>query len=176
MKPIIAKMTVKGQITVPKTIRDWLEIESSDSIEFNMVRRGVVEIQKYKMSAACPFCVGEGVLNDATCNICGGEGTLEPFTNKTLSALFCDFCLKQNQPFTINYDENQPFPIFHLGGETISDDLIYYREVFQLEAVKLYILGDVDVKEIDADSIAQVFLLNESKHIINRTIKTVVSM
>lgn len=169
MKPIVGKMTVKGQITIPKTIRDWLSVTSSDSIEFNMVRNGVVEMKKHTM-VSCPFCDGSGARHDEPCKVCEGEGVIIPLTHTLLSTLFCEFCLKMKQPFTISYDDTMPFPIFNLTTADIQDDLINYREIFQLEAIKLYILNMDDLSKVNADSVSSVLLLEKNQKFIRDTL------
>jgi len=38
-------MTSKGQITIPKTIRDALQLDTGDSVQFRLREDGVVEMQ-----------------------------------------------------------------------------------------------------------------------------------
>jgi len=38
----LAKMTSKGQITVPKTVRDYLELHTGDKVEFIIDEKGRV--------------------------------------------------------------------------------------------------------------------------------------
>jgi antitoxin PrlF len=41
---IISKITAKGQITIPKKIRDFLKVNTSDTIEFTLLEEGKVLI------------------------------------------------------------------------------------------------------------------------------------
>jgi len=46
-----AKITSKGQITVPKKIRELMSVESGDQLAFEVDREGVVRITPVKANA-----------------------------------------------------------------------------------------------------------------------------
>ncbi len=48
---IASKITSKGQITIPKKIRDFLNVDVSDVIEFTLLEDGKVLISSEKKSA-----------------------------------------------------------------------------------------------------------------------------
>ena len=48
---IISKITAKGQITIPKKIRDFLKVNTSDTIEFTLLEEGKVLITSEQKSA-----------------------------------------------------------------------------------------------------------------------------
>lgn len=75
-----ATLTSKGQITIPKEIRDILQIDTGDTIIFE-VDSGIQEeeettiiIKKDKAYKICPVCEGNGVINEKTCFICDNTG------------------------------------------------------------------------------------------------------
>jgi antitoxin PrlF len=52
---ITSKITSKGQITIPKIIREYLEVDTSDTIEFTMLEEGKVLMTSEKKSATALF-------------------------------------------------------------------------------------------------------------------------
>ena len=56
---ISSKITSKGQITIPRKIREFLDVDASDSIEFIPLENGKVLISSKRQSASALF----GLLN-----------------------------------------------------------------------------------------------------------------
>lgn len=56
---ISSKITSKGQITIPRKIREFLDIDPSDRIEFTPLENGKVLISSRRQSAGALF----GLLN-----------------------------------------------------------------------------------------------------------------
>ena len=52
---IASKITAKGQITIPKKIREFLKVDVSDTIEFTLQEDGKVLISSEKTSAKALF-------------------------------------------------------------------------------------------------------------------------
>lgn len=52
---ITSKITLKGQVTIPKKIRDFLNLDVSDRIEFTLLEDGNVLISSEKKSAKSLF-------------------------------------------------------------------------------------------------------------------------
>lgn len=52
---IISKITAKGQITIPKRIREFLKVNVSDKIEFTLLEEGKVLITSEQKSADALF-------------------------------------------------------------------------------------------------------------------------
>jgi antitoxin PrlF len=52
---VISKITAKGQITIPKRIRDFLKVKTSDTIEFTLLEEGKVLITSEQKSAEALF-------------------------------------------------------------------------------------------------------------------------
>jgi AbrB family looped-hinge helix DNA binding protein len=52
---IISKITAKGQVTIPKRIRDFLKVNASDKIEFTLLEEGKVLITSEQKSADALF-------------------------------------------------------------------------------------------------------------------------
>jgi AbrB family looped-hinge helix DNA binding protein len=57
----VAKMTSKGQITVPKSIREYLGLDAGDTVAFSRHEDGVL-IQRHV--GASPFTKWRGYLKD----------------------------------------------------------------------------------------------------------------
>ena len=56
---ISSKITSKGQITIPRKIREFLDVDASDRIEFIPLENGKVLISSRRQSASALF----GLLN-----------------------------------------------------------------------------------------------------------------
>jgi len=52
---IVAKVTSKGQVTIPKKIREFLNIDAQDKIEFTLLEQGKVLITSEQNSARTLF-------------------------------------------------------------------------------------------------------------------------
>ncbi len=52
---IESKITSKGQITIPKIIREYLNVDVSDTVEFTLMEDGKVLISSKQESAAALF-------------------------------------------------------------------------------------------------------------------------
>lgn len=72
-REVEAKMSSKGQVTLPKTIRTLLKVEEGDIIQF-VVEFNRIFIQK--ASSPCPVCNGKKVILDNPCFFCLEKGEL----------------------------------------------------------------------------------------------------
>lgn len=84
-KKYFAKMSSKGQLTIPSTVRDILEVSEGDILEFDITDTGNITIRKKKDK--CKFCNGTGKIEDKTCFICDGIGeshTIEDISQKLM--------------------------------------------------------------------------------------------
>jgi len=52
---IISKITAKGQVTIPKRIREFLKVKASDRVEFTLLEEGKVLITSEQKSADALF-------------------------------------------------------------------------------------------------------------------------
>ena len=52
---IVAKITSKGQVTIPKKIREFLDVDAQDRIEFILLEKGKVLITSEQNSAGALF-------------------------------------------------------------------------------------------------------------------------
>jgi AbrB family looped-hinge helix DNA binding protein len=52
---IISKITAKGQVTIPKKVREFLNVNTSDKIEFTLLEEGKVLITSEQKSADTLF-------------------------------------------------------------------------------------------------------------------------
>ncbi|MED3574213.1 AbrB/MazE/SpoVT family DNA-binding domain-containing protein [Cytobacillus praedii] len=77
-----ASVTSKGQITIPKEIRDFLELKDGNStVKFNIKDPSakVVMMEKVENKIDCPICKGQGVFHmyDLPCFVCNQTGTID---------------------------------------------------------------------------------------------------
>ncbi|MEK4487925.1 hypothetical protein MHH81_20675 [Psychrobacillus sp. FSL H8-0484] len=80
-KAPIAKMTSKGQVTLPKKIRDVLKADTGTHLLFSIEpanQRVYIEVLNAKNT--CPHCEGNGQVEDEPCFICLERGVIpSPF-------------------------------------------------------------------------------------------------
>ena len=55
-----ATLTSKGQITIPKEIREHLQLSTGDCVNFNINDDSSVTFAKDKQTELCPVCAGQG--------------------------------------------------------------------------------------------------------------------
>ena len=83
-KKYFAKMSSKGQVTIPSTVRDILNISDGNVLEFDVADNNI-SIRKKKDK--CKFCDGTGKIEDKICFICDGTGdwySLEDISQKLI--------------------------------------------------------------------------------------------
>ncbi len=66
-----ATITSKGQITIPKDVRDKLSLHTGDVVVFTVVDGEAIMT---KREQPCPICGGSGRLEGLECFICEGKG------------------------------------------------------------------------------------------------------
>lgn len=76
-----ATITSKGQITIPKEIRDFLQVDTSDSLEFSILdyESKTVQVKKANKMIPCPLCKGTGSFAKYVmpCFLCDQTGEIE---------------------------------------------------------------------------------------------------
>ena len=85
-KKYFAKMSSKGQLTIPSTVRDILDISDGDIVEFDVADSNNITIRKKK--AKCKFCDGTGKIDDKICFICDGTGELHSIEDISQKLMF----------------------------------------------------------------------------------------
>lgn len=137
MNRISSRLSNKHQITVPKSVRDFLGINERDVMDF-IIKDGKVEVVKGKDMIDCPFCTKNKEIDSDDCKICEGKKEIEAFTLENVASRFYEFF--QWQPVRIQIDNTHSigFPVFSIdSAEGVSDELNLYKDVFQLEAMRL---------------------------------------
>lgn len=74
-----SKMTSKGQLTVPKEIRDMLELSAGNEVVFKVEGDIVLFEKKYEnVDVDCPVCKGSGEfnINNQACFFCDRSGQI----------------------------------------------------------------------------------------------------
>lgn len=129
MNVITSKLSSKNQITVPKTVRDFMGVSENDSLEF-FLEEGKVFLQKAREIQTCPFCWGDDFY-DHPCKFCEGGGVVEALTREKLTAsLYPIF-----NGAIITLDSSGEF--IQLDVKTDDKLLGLYREHFQIEYIKV---------------------------------------
>jgi|GEM_PF-5530180 len=78
-----AQVTSKGQVTIPKQVRNFLTIDAGDSLIFKINEADkIITIEKDYTKINCPICAGEGRIEDGECFVCNGLGKI----NKNITA------------------------------------------------------------------------------------------
>ncbi len=78
-----AKLTSKGQVTIPKEIRDYLRISENSTLKFEIddmenESRSVI-LTKEVVKEKCPVCKGDGSIQNGTfaCFVCAETGEVD---------------------------------------------------------------------------------------------------
>lgn len=119
-----ATVTSKGQITIPKEIREFLNVKEKDVVSFEIENETVktVIIKKEMELETCPACKGKGELESVNpsfvcdCFICEGAGEIE----KEKSVLLFLF----SRPF-----RKHNIGLTSIQQELRSDGSFYIREI-----------------------------------------------
>lgn len=130
MKSITGKLSSKNQITIPKTVRDFLGINENSAVQFSF-EGGRVYLEKGTDMHVCPFCRGQDFYGEP-CLFCEGEGTVETITKGDLSLKL--FPVFMGKGATLEIDAFEPFVRIHVNTE--DEQLKRYGEHFQLEYIK----------------------------------------
>lgn len=111
-----ATVTEKGQITIPKYIRDFLQLQKGDTLLFSWINYNIY-IRKQGKIISCPVCNGVGSFEgyELPCFICDQSGQIEKHENGILFLLlFQNKLLKYKVGCTIiqhEIDKNGKFII-----------------------------------------------------------------
>lgn len=130
MNLITSKLSSKNQITVPKTVRDFLGVSENDSIQF-FIEEGRVYLEKGRDIHICPFCRGEDFYG-YPCEFCNGEGLVESLTKGDLTQKLYDIFISKGIILKLDAKE----PLIRLQIESEDELLKRYREHFQMEYIK----------------------------------------
>lgn len=162
MENISAKLSSKNQITVPKTVRDYLGVSENSSVQF-VFETGRVYLEKGIEMQVCPFCYGEDFYGEP-CLFCDGEGVVEADYEDRITSKLVDIFLDTYH--------GRGFHFRNVGFFTqigvLSDDLQQrrYREHFQMEYIKkslrkykMKILLDKELQE----NLANMFEFEDSR-------------
>lgn len=75
-----AAVTSKGQITIPKEVREHLELEKGSIVSFSLQdtnrEKNVLMIKDF-VYEECTVCKGEGKINESLCIVCRGSGEIK---------------------------------------------------------------------------------------------------
>lgn len=76
---VSGKLTSKGQITLPKSIRTQLRLKEGDLVGFSIEKEGRVYLEKIGYGLICPACEGHSIKKDTSeeiCLLCQNTGLL----------------------------------------------------------------------------------------------------
>jgi len=133
MKKISSKLTSKFQITLPKTIRNYLNIEDFDIVDFIVNEEEKrVYIEKGKHRQQCPIC-NEGNFYSDKCIVCDGEGFVDSLNEVILTSSLLKAALSSKSQIELVLKND----IYFIKLETENALLMLYRDKIQLEIIKL---------------------------------------
>lgn len=69
-------ITTKGQVTIPKEIREYLDLLVGDNLLFTINLGGEVLIVNERKMEVCPVCGGDRRLREIECIVCNSRGTI----------------------------------------------------------------------------------------------------
>lgn len=69
-------VTSKGQITIPKEVRNFLNLDTEDTVIFD-IDRSKKQVTITKGNKVCSLCNGEGYIEGKECFLCEGNGSIE---------------------------------------------------------------------------------------------------
>lgn len=81
MKVATSRLTIKGQVTIPKTFREHLKINEGESVCFSLNEQNEVVLSRVNSKRECPMCE-RGFIHDFNqttilrCPLCQGEELL----------------------------------------------------------------------------------------------------
>lgn len=73
---IKSTVTSKGQVTIPKVVRDYLGLMTGDILLFKLHPGGEVLIVNERKMIVCPVCNGSGQVEEIECVVCNSSGAL----------------------------------------------------------------------------------------------------
>ncbi len=141
-----AVVTSKGQITIPKNIRDYLRIDTGDVVGFDPVEgeeKRTVVMMKEQEVVICPVCKGKGyVENDQSkqqilrypCMVCDEEGRLVQNFEQEISKLV-KVCLKHK--ISCLLDGIGVIPLVVLKGAALPKNILAkFNDYYQLRYIE----------------------------------------
>ena len=76
---LTASLTSKGQVTIPKSVRDFLGVDTGDKLDFQIdYENNCVHLYVHQIERTCLACRGSGwlVASQQECILCVGTGNL----------------------------------------------------------------------------------------------------
>lgn len=74
---ISATLTSKGQVTMPKEVRHFLNLTTGDTVIFRIDDKlNTVTLEKAKNDSMCQACDGKGAIYGLPCPICNGQAKI----------------------------------------------------------------------------------------------------
>lgn len=131
MNIITGKISTKNQITIPKTVRDFLGVSEGDTIQF-LIEEGRVSMEKGRDVLVCPFCRGQDFY-ETPCEFCEEKGIVEKLNEESLTQKLYAIFLRKGAVVTLDTTE----PFYRIDVATEDELLKLYREHFQMEYIKL---------------------------------------
>lgn len=131
MKKVTSKLTSKFQLTLPKTIRNILEINDFDFVDFVIDDKGKVYVERGKPKLECPICKN-GVFFGSQCSVCNGDGYIEYISNEILLSNLFNSAMAEKAKISLETRRG----IYYIKLVTNNELLMLYREKIQLEILK----------------------------------------
>jgi bifunctional DNA-binding transcriptional regulator/antitoxin component of YhaV-PrlF toxin-antitoxin module len=146
-----ASITAKNQTTVPKQVREYLNVSSYDSIIYE-IDDTTGKVFVYKKEKVCPLCEGEKDIYGYKCIACNGTGT-ENLSVNIYEYIITLNCSSKSNPLEIDVKirDERAFPIVILRSD------VYPEEVLMLIQDYLqYKIIENELNKIEVDNVKNI--------------------
>lgn len=145
-----ASLTSKGQLTIPKEIRDFLELDTGDDVLFTItdIENKTVFFEKVVKKELCPACNGTGEFIECNlpCFLCDQDKYLTK-DKQILNPLLFQTLAKNKVTLTVKTHEsstNKGFMLYEIPRITLSSNvypeniLNQVQDLLQLDLLEEY--------------------------------------
>ena len=133
-------ITSKGQITIPKEVRETLKLDTGDVIVFKIdYDSSIVTFEKQRNEKPCSVCDGTGAIRGYECFICYGKGLVEESKNvwELIHQLIMDSSVYRVKISIITNGER--IPQIKLSSSCYSEEIIAKaQDLFQMKFIEEY--------------------------------------
>ena len=129
MKIATSRLTIKGQVTIPKEFRRHLNLNEGESVCFSLNEQNQVVLSRVNPRLTCPIC-DQGVLHGFhhefafNCPLCQGTEVLTYQSTSDWVKAAIDVASGLDLPYEL-YRTKEGYSLsFHLDGPPLKDQLV----------------------------------------------------